>query len=176
VSSERIRVAVLRDGKVETVMVAPSSATESIEAWGLWCAAFLAGPYVGCEMRALRDPDEAHVAPGYTVAGASWAAPVASRDERVEAINAETDAKIAGGFEYKGQRFSLSERSQITISNAYTIRASLPYPLDWANADDSGFVTLASQADMAEFYTAATTAVLLARTAGNAKKKALAVP
>ena len=91
--------------------------------------------------------------------------------EAVLRSNAATVEAIGGGFEFRGHRFSLSLASQITISNAYTIRASLPYPIDWANIDDTGFVSMKSAKDIEAFYAAATTAVLLARTAGNAAKK-----
>lgn len=118
------------------------------------------------------DPDRS-VGVGWSRVKDTWTAPVTPLADKIEAINAATAAKIASGFDFGGQRFSLSEASQITISNAYTIRASLPYPLDWANIDDTGFVTMKSATDIASFYQAATSAVLAARTAGNAVKKAV---
>lgn len=90
--------------------------------------------------------------------------------ERIAAANAATVAAIDRGFTFRDRRFSLSLPSQITISNAYTIRASLPYPLRWADADDTGFVIMESAADIEAFYQAATLAVLAARSAGNAAK------
>lgn len=165
-----IRVAAIRDGKVETIMAAPDTITDA-EAYGLWAHPLITGPFAGCELRALRDDTEAHVAVGMLFDGSTFTAPPTPIEEQIERINAQTTARIEAGFEFRGQRFSLSERSQITISNAYTIRESLPYPIDWANADDSGFVTLASAADMAAMYQAATLAVLTARSEGNAAKR-----
>lgn len=93
-----------------------------------------------------------------------------SAEERIAAANAATASAIERGFAFRGRRFSLSLASQITISNAYTIRDSLPYPLRWADADDTGFVVMESAADVEAFYQAATLAVLVARSAGNAAK------
>lgn len=93
--------------------------------------------------------------------------------ERIAAANASTAAVIDRGFLFRDRRFSLSLASQITISNAYTIRASLPYPLRWADADDTGFVVMESAADIEAFYQAATLAVLTARSTGNAAKAAV---
>lgn len=166
-----IRVAAIRDGKVETVMAAPDEITDMV-AYGLWAQPLLTGPFQGCELRALRDDTEAHVSSGMLFDGSTFTAPPTPIGEQIERINAQTLARIEAGFDFRGQRFSLSERSQITISNAYTIRDSLPYPIDWANADDTAFVTLTSAADMAAMYQAATLAVLQARVAGNAAKKA----
>ena len=90
--------------------------------------------------------------------------------ERIAAANAATVAAIDRGFTFRGRRFSLSIPSQITISNAYTIRSTIPYPLRWADADDTGFVVMESAADIEAFYQAATLAVLTARSAGNAAK------
>jgi len=90
--------------------------------------------------------------------------------ERIAAANASTSEAISRGFTFRDRRFSLSLASQITISNAYTIRASLPYPLRWADADDTGFVVMESAADIEAFYQAATLAVLTARSTGNAAK------
>ncbi len=93
--------------------------------------------------------------------------------EAILRANAATASTIERGFTFRGRRFSLSLASQITISNAYTIRASLPYPLRWADADDTGFVIMESAADVAEFYQSATVAVLVARSTGNAAKAAV---
>lgn len=93
--------------------------------------------------------------------------------ERIAAANASTAAAIDRGFLFRDRRFSLSLPSQITISNAYTIRSTIPYPLRWADADDAGFVVMESAADIEAFYRAATLAVLTARSAGNAAKAAV---
>lgn len=93
--------------------------------------------------------------------------------EAILRANAGTAERIAAGFDFRGQRISLSLASQITISNAYTIRNSLQYPLSWANAEDTGFVTMESAKDIEALYAAATMAVLLARTEGNARKAAV---
>lgn len=93
--------------------------------------------------------------------------------ERIAAANAGTAAAIERGFTFRDRRFSLSLASQITISNAYTIRASLAYPLRWADADDTGFVIMESAADIEAFYQTATLAVLTARSTGNAAKAAV---
>ena len=87
--------------------------------------------------------------------------------------NATTAETIGAGFTFRDRRFSLSLASQITISNAYTIRSTIPYPLRWADADDAGFVAMESAADIEAFYQAATLAVLTARSTGNAAKAAV---
>lgn len=110
-----------------------------------------------------QEPDAVDVSPDLLVY-------TPSAEERIAAANAATASAIERGFTFRGRRFSLSLASQITISNAHTIRDSLPYPLRWADAVDAGFVIMESAADVAEFYQAATLAVLTARSTGNAAK------
>lgn len=106
--------------------------------------------------------------------GADSCVPIES-DEHLAILraNANTAATIGAGFVFRGRRFSLSLASQVTISNTYTIRSTIPYPLRWADADDTGFVTMESAADIEAFYQAATLAVLTARSTGNAAKAAV---
>lgn len=123
---------------------------------------------------ALADrPPESSVGLGWQrLPSGAWKRPLTPLEERIAAVNASTAGRIAAGFEFRGQRVSLSEVSQITISNAYTIRDTLPYPLPWSTLDDSGFVVMESAKDVAELYAAATRAVLEARTLGNVQKQA----
>lgn len=161
------RVAVIRDGSVQTIICAPADMSESD--YAEWSLGLLRGPFDRCALRVLRDDESCNV--GDREVGASFVAPPTPLAEQISVIDAETAGRIAGGFAFKGERMSLSVQSQITISNAYTIRESLPYPLQWGNADDTGFVTMESAKDVEALYQAATMAVLLARTAGNARKK-----
>ncbi len=163
------RVAVIRDGVVDAVIAAPEWANE-LE-FARWVATMTEGPFRGCVLRVLRGDEVA--ASGHLVQpDGSFAAPPTPLETTLDAINAQTAARIAAGFEFRGARVSLSIESQTTISNAYTIRASLPYPIPWSTLDDKAFVTIASAADVEALYAAATTAVLLARTEGNARKAA----
>ena len=162
------RVAAIENGAVKTVLVGPDWADE-LE-FAEWCVTMTDGPFRGCVLRVLRDDESC--APGYVEDVNGFVPPPTPLDEKIEHINAMTAARIAAGFVFKGEKMSLSLESQTTISNAFLIRDSLPYPLTWSTMDDSGFVTLESAADMVAMYQAATSAVLLARTEGNALKAA----
>ena len=166
-SAERIRVACCDANGVVVDLVV----VEDFLAWAAESTATIEARWTG-GVFALDDTREASVSPGWTrSAKGAWSAPVTPLAERIESIDEQTSARIAGGFAFCGERMSLSVQSQITISNAYTIRESLPYPLPWGNADNTGFVTMESAKDVEALYQAATMAVLLARTAGNARKK-----
>lgn len=146
-----IRVAAIRDGRVETVMAAPDEIADA-EAYGLWAHPLLIGPFAGCELRALRDDTEGHVTSGMLFDGSAFTAPPTPIEEQIERVNAQATAQIFAGYEFRGARFSMSQNAQANMQYLLTLALNAPQllglPITMPNIDDTVFLDLVTVEDV----------------------------
>ena len=67
-------------------------------------------------------------------------------------IGQRTDELIALGHTYLGMQFSTSTETRTTVLAMIQSRDSLAYPIRFNSLDDSGYVDLASAAEVVAFY------------------------
>ena len=67
-------------------------------------------------------------------------------------LNRECDEKILNGFVYKGEEFYLTIENQTNFANMYIAKEFLTYPQTIKTK--KGFLALASQEDVTDFYLA----------------------
>lgn len=91
----------------------------------------------------------------------------------MEAANQQTAGAFVGGFVYRGERFSLSLASQVSIQSLYAIRYELTEAVPWMNIDDTATILLEDAGQVADFHAAMALAVIALRTAGVTTKSEL---
>lgn len=94
--------------------------------------------------------------------------------DALDRIDSETRSRIASGFEFKGRRFSLSEKAQANILRFATMlsaKAQL-FPVEVSTLDGSG-ATFANAAELGAFITAGNLAIDSALSEGRVRKTAL---
>jgi hypothetical protein len=94
---------------------------------------------------------------------------------RMNEIDARTVELVESGFEFpaeSGNIFSLSERSQIKITNAYLMRnrPEMVYPVYWNSKDNTISIELADAEALESYYLAATGACRYYLDSGTALK------
>lgn len=74
--------------------------------------------------------------------------------QRAQEIDRRTDELIAAGFDFAGQRFSMSLNAQSRATNVFILRDSgmIPYPIEWATLGDDGVISLDGPEMVAAFY------------------------
>ena len=96
-----------------------------------------------------------------------------AKAEKIRLVDARTDELIDDGFPYDGQMFSLSEQAQLKLLGAVIGSASLTYPVEWNNIDDTGTTLLDDAAEVNVFYGTAMLTVEAHLATGTALKNAI---
>jgi hypothetical protein len=97
----------------------------------------------------------------------------AAKTQKIAAIDSNTHALIAAGFQYPtstGQIFSLSDNAQRTLLDADVQRNDLTYPVVWNTKDDTGTFALPNAATLHAFVLTGSTTIRAHLDSGTALK------